>query len=156
KAASAGQPDFGPWLSGVGAYILEALQPVLAERWVQMEVDKGNITAWQQMRDLGQAQEQALDAFLKGVEATNRLDLARFLLVAASKLLVAHNAAAELWVRSLRQHAQRLADRAETYRGVLAFLRQLARLQQWDRRARSIGYFDEGYHASQLWKADWE
>ena len=32
----------------------------------------------------------------------------------------------------------------------------LPRLQQWERRARSVGFFDEGYHASQLWKADWE
>jgi len=49
-----------------------------------------------------------------------------------------------------------LADRAETYRGALAFLRVLPRLQQWERRARSVGYFDEGYKASQLWKDEWE
>jgi hypothetical protein len=155
RASSEGQPDFGPWITGVGACVLEALQPALAERWVQMETDKGRITAWQQMRDLGRAQERALEAFLKAVEHANRLDLARFLLVAASRLLTAH-AAAEMWVQNLWQHAQRLADRAETYRGALALLRQMPRLQQWDRKARSVGYFDEGYQASQLWKADWE
>jgi hypothetical protein len=30
------------------------------------------------------------------------------------------------------------------------------RLQGWERRARSVGYWDEGYQASQLWKDDWE
>jgi hypothetical protein len=29
-------------------------------------------------------------------------------------------------------------------------------LRRWERKARSVGYFDEDYQASQLWKADWE
>src|SRR5207248_10823261 len=129
RASSTSTPDFLPWVTGVGACVLEVLQQPgleertsLADRWVQMEVDKGNITNWQQMRDLGQAQELALDAFLKAVEEEGRYDLARFLLVAAEKLVTV-NATPELWVKSLRQHAQRLADRAETHRGTLAFLR---------------------------------
>ena len=81
--------------------------------------------------------------------------LARFLLQTAMQL-VTPNATAAMWTGSLRQQAPRLADRAETYRGALAFLRQLPRLQEWERRARSVGYWDEGYAASQLWKADWE
>jgi hypothetical protein len=148
-------PDFKPWVSGVGACLLEAFQPALAERWVRMEVEKGDVLGWQQMRDLGLAQERALEAFLRALEVEGRFDLARFLLVAAAKVVTA-NASAGLWVRGLRQTAPRLADRAETYRGALAFLRVLPRLQQWERQARSVGYFDEGYQASQLWKADWE
>jgi hypothetical protein len=35
-------------------------------------------------------------------------------------------------------------------------VRQLHRLQRWERQARSVGYFDENYAASQLWKSDWE
>jgi hypothetical protein len=38
----------------------------------------------------------------------------------------------------------------------LTLLRHLERLQRWERAARGVGYFDEGYHAAQLWKADWE
>jgi hypothetical protein len=155
RAGVSDTPDFGPWATGLGACIIEALQPVLAERWLQMEVDKGKLTSWQAMRDLGQAQERALDGFLKASEAAGRLDLARFLLQTAARL-VTRNATPVHWTGNLRQQAQRLADRAETYRGALAFLRQLPRLQEWDRRARSVGYFDEGYAASQLWKADWE
>jgi hypothetical protein len=29
-------------------------------------------------------------------------------------------------------------------------------LEAWQDRARYVGYFDEDYQASQLWKADWE
>ena len=39
---------------------------------------------------------------------------------------------------------------------LVTVLRQQPRLQEWERRARSVGYWDEGYAASQLWKADWE
>jgi hypothetical protein len=50
----------------------------------------------------------------------------------------------------------RLADRAEVYRAALVVLRHLERLRQWDQQARTVGYFDEGYAAGQLWKAEWE
>jgi FtsH ternary system domain X6 len=155
KASSTSLPDFRPWVSGKGACIVEAMQPAVAERWAQMEIDKGLVSDWKLMRDLGQAQERSLSAFLTAVEKEGRFDLARFLLIAARRVLTA-SAASDLWVKGLKQHAQRLADRAETYRGALAFVRQMPRLQQWERNARSVGYFDEGYQASQLWKADWE
>jgi hypothetical protein len=29
-------------------------------------------------------------------------------------------------------------------------------LEAWQERARYVGYFDEDYQASQMWKADWE
>lgn len=155
KAASTSTPEFGLWITDVGACIIEALQPALAERWAQMEIDKGNVNDWKVMRDFGLAQERSLSNFLSAIEKEGRFDLARFMLLAASRILTPH-ATSDLWVKSLRQQAPRLADRAETYRGALAFLRQLPRLQQWERNARSVGYFDEGYQASQLWKADWE
>jgi hypothetical protein len=34
--------------------------------------------------------------------------------------------------------------------------RHLERLHQWERRARGVGFLDEGYASSQVWKADWE
>ena len=70
--------------------------------------------------------------------------------------LLAPGADARWWVGNLAQGSQRLADRAETYRCALSFVRQMERLQGWECHARSVGYFDEGYTASQLWKADWE
>jgi hypothetical protein len=74
---------------------------------------------------------------------------------AAAQLLGPY-AEAGLWVGGLQSAGPRLADRAETYQAALAFVRQTARLQAWERRARTVGYFDEGYAAAQLWKADWE
>ena len=29
-------------------------------------------------------------------------------------------------------------------------------LREWERQARLVSYFEEGYAASQLWKSDWE
>ena len=40
--AAAG-PDFGPWTTGVGAAILEALQPVLSEQLVATESAKEEV-----------------------------------------------------------------------------------------------------------------
>ena len=108
------------------------------------------------MRNLGRSQERVLTAFLDAVERAGRLDLARFLLRAAHQLLGEH-ADAALWVGGLAKAGPRAgrSGRRRT-RAPSALLRQLPRLQSWDRRARSVGYFDEGYQAAQLWKADWE
>jgi len=38
----------------------------------------------------------------------------------------------------------------------LTLLHQLAQLQHWAQQADMVGYFDDGYAASQLWKVDWE
>ena len=154
-AAPAARPDFGPWTTGLGACMLEALQPDLAARWVQVEGGKERITDPQVMRGLGQAQDRVLGAFLDAVEAAGRLDLARFLLRAAAQLLGSY-ANAGMWSGSLQMGGQRLADRAATYQAAVAFLRHLERLQRWERQARVVGYFDEGYAASQLWKSDWD
>jgi hypothetical protein len=148
-------PSFLPWTNGIGAAILEALQPELESRWVKVESGKEKVAEPAQMRALGRSQERVLTAFLDAVEAANRLDLARFLLAAAARLLSPH-ANADMWTHSLQTAGLRLADRTATYQAALAFLRQLERLRGWERRARSVGYFDEGYAASQLWKADWE
>ena len=49
-----------------------------------------------------------------------------------------------------------MARRVEVHRAALVLLRSIDRLSEWERRARSVGYFDDGYAASQLWKSDWE
>jgi hypothetical protein len=148
-------PSFVEWTGGVNAAILEALQPELEARWIQVEGAKGNVVDPRQMMALGRAQEVVLGAFLDAVEAANRLDLARFLLAAAAQLLGPH-ANADMWIGSLQMSGLRLAERSRANGAALTFLRQLDRLQGWDWQARSVGYFDEGYAASQLWKADWE
>ena len=149
------RPNFAPWTNGVGAFMLEALQPELAQRWIEVESNKERLADPQAMRVLGLAQERVLMAFLDAIEQAGRMDLARFLLQAAAVLLGPH-AHAGMWTARLNLSGLRVADRAATYQTATIFLRTLERLQKWERRARGIGYFDEGYAASQLWKADWE
>jgi hypothetical protein len=147
--------DFAVWTTGQGACILEAMQHELANRWVQLERAKARIADWKTMQALGRAQDQVLAAFLQEVDTAGRRDLARFLLHAAAELLP-EGATPALWIEGLTSAGPRLADRSETYRAAGAFLRHLDRLAAWEREARAIGYLDEGYAASQLWKADWE
>jgi hypothetical protein len=149
------RPLFALWTNGVGACILEALQSELAHKWVQCERAKGRVGSWERMREFGRAQEAVLDTFLPALEAAGRLDLSRFLLQAASVLLT-EEATPNAWVGGLREMGQRLADRLDTYRAALAFLRRLEVFRRWERRARGLGFVDEGYGAGQQWKAEWE
>jgi hypothetical protein len=149
------RPNFAPWTNDVGACILEALQPELARHWIEVECGKERISDPQAMRGLGLAQERVLTAFLDAIEQAGRMDLARFLLQASAALLGPH-AHAGTWMARLNVAGQRVADRVEIYQAATILPRTLERLQSWERRARGVGFFDEGYAASQLWKADWE
>jgi hypothetical protein len=155
EAPALAPADLRPWTDGPGACILEALQPRLAECWRQVEVSKAAIAEWPAMQTLGQTQERVLVPFLGAVDHAGRLDLARFVLEAAAALLTPE-ASAALWIGGLAGAGPRLADRAETNRAALAFVRQVPRLRGWHRRARGVGFLDEEYAASQLYKADWE
>src|SRR5262249_20867294 len=108
-------PDYGPWTTGVGSCILEALQPELATQFVRADRAKADVGAWQRMRALGQAQEAALAAFLDAAEGARRPDLARFLLRAAVDLL-APGVTPRQWVGGMKSAGPRMADRAETHR----------------------------------------
>jgi len=147
--------EWRPWTSGVGSCILECLQRPLAVRWIETETAKERIkdAAW--MRALGQRQARMLESFCAAMSAAGRWDLARFLLATAEAVL-ADNPTARRWIGGLNVETLRLADRVETYRAATALLRRLGELQRWEAEARTVGYFDEGYAASQLWKADWE
>jgi hypothetical protein len=155
RAAAETQPRFQPWMSGVGSCILEALQPDLTQRWVQLESSKERIEKPDVMRQLGNAQDRVLTAFLQSCEKANRRDLARFLLRAAHQLL-GPNSHAGMWTGSLQMSGQRLADRAATYQAATSLLRHLDQLATWAKWARSQGRFDDDYAAAQLYLADWE
>jgi hypothetical protein len=148
-------PDFAPWTTGVGAYTMEVLQRALAQRWVEVERGKETIPDWQRMRNLGRSQEQTLNGFLDAITAAERPDLARFLLQAAHEVLGDGLHPRQL-VGGLKNAGPRMADRMETNQGALALVRQLDRFRKWERAARRVGYFDEGYARSQLWLLDWE
>jgi hypothetical protein len=147
--------DFALWTSGTGAGVLEALQPELTRRWQEIERTKGRVSHWTWMQALGRSQERVLVSFLEAVDRAARRDLARFLLVALHALLP-DNPQLEWWTGGLRSAGPRLMDRSVTNRAALVLPRVMSRLQEWEQQARAVGYFDENYAASQLWKSDWE
>lgn len=149
-------PDFAPLFEGQRAVILECLQPHLAHRWVRSERMKGQIGDWKRMRQQGRAEFAALQAFLKAAHAAKRTDLARFVLKTNAALFTSELTPV-FWTGGLQGSGPpRLADRLDTQRAALAVPRQMEVLEAWQREALNVGYFDEGYQASQMWKADWE
>jgi len=149
-------PDFHPMFTGVRAVILECLQSQLASRWIRSERSKGQLGDWKRMRNQGRAEFVALQAFLAAAEDTNRLDLAQFVLQ-TNAVLFWSDLGPLFWTGGLQGSGPpRLADRLETHRAALALPRQMEVLEGWQQRALSVGYFDDDYQASQLWKQLWE
>ena len=147
--------DWQTWTTGSGASILEALQGWLAERWTEVEDRKASINTVARMRKIGATQTRVFGEYLDALAQAERRDLARCFLETAQRLL--HNQpTAQKWLRSLDVSKERIANRQAIYADAFAFLRHLERLQDWQRQALSVSYFDDGYAASQLWKADWE
>src|SRR5439155_14332998 len=135
---------------------LECLQPHLAARWTRSERSKGQVGDWRRMRTQGRAEFAALRAFLDAAAAANRTDLARFVLKTNASLFQS-DLTPVFWTGGLQGSGPpRLADRLDTQRSALAVPRQMDVLAGWQQRARTVGFFDEDYAASQLWKQDWE
>ena len=147
--------DWQLWITGAGASILETLQGWLAERWTALERNKETISTAARMRKIGATQERIYGEYLDAIEQAQRWDLARCFLETARRLLK-DRPAARIWIRNLDVGNVRLAERQSIYRDAFAFLRQLDRFRRWQQQAVNVGYFDDGYQASQLWKADWE
>ncbi|MEO2090024.1 MAG: hypothetical protein ABGY75_11075, partial [Gemmataceae bacterium] len=94
---------------------------------------------------------------LAACDKAGRPDLARFVLTTARTILGTGEVDLDFWTGGLKgPPPNRLADRLNAQRAALALPRQMDTLQAWDRRARSVGYFDDEYQASQVWKQDWE
>jgi hypothetical protein len=150
-------PSFEPLTSGVRAVIVECLNPELARRWIKSERGRGQIGDWKQMRATGTALNRTLTDFLAACGKANRPDLARFVLTAARAILNQPGLTPQYWTGGLQGNGPpRLADRLETQRAAVVLPRHLPVLQGWDRKARGVGYWDDDYAASQLWKEDWE
>jgi FtsH ternary system-associated peptide len=149
-------PDFAPLFVGQRAVFLECLQSHLAHRWLRSEQMKGQIGDWKRMRRQGRAEFVALAGFLKAAGEAARLDLSRFVLKTNAAVFTA-DMTPVFWTGGLQGSGPpRLADRLDTQRAALALPRQMDVLEGWQRRALGVGYFDDDYQASQLWKADWE
>jgi hypothetical protein len=155
-AGTSAEPDFGPWVVGLGAAILEALQPWLAARWVRLVRGQAHVGDWPALAAQGTEEERVLSALTAAAEKANRPDLTRFILHAAGTLLTPELPANAFFAGLQGTGPPKLADRLEVHRRALALPRHLERLQAWERRARGVGFLDEDYAVSQLWKSDWE
>ncbi len=150
-------PSLDAWMQEPGALILEAMQGTLLHRWVQIERNKGQIAHWDRMRQEGQAEERILTALTQAAEKAGRPDLVRFLLQAAGQVLSPPDMTPAFWIGGLQGGGPaRLADRLEIQRAALSLLREMERLQRWERHARNVSFYDDEYASSQLWKSDWE
>lgn len=149
------QLNFASWMRGTSAAVLECLQTNLATRWVQMERAKSQIHDPSRMIQLGKVQQSVLDSFANAAEASGRRDLCRFLLMALSTLTT-EEADARTWIQNLKIDRMRFADRTTVYNGASTLLVFAKRLRRWAHECASIGYFDDGYAAAQLWLGDWE
>jgi hypothetical protein len=155
KSKGVSEVDFGFWMSGAGVNVMEALQDELADTWVRLEKDKCKISSGYAMMRLGEAQEAVLNQFFEAAEEHRRRDLGRFLLEAVDRLLGA-DAHCDQWVAGLDTTGMRLAHRNTVYDRATAFLQASERLRQWHAASIAVGYFDEGYAESQLFKSLWE
>ncbi|MBM3983564.1 MAG: hypothetical protein FJ304_25490 [Planctomycetes bacterium] len=155
-AAKPQPPDFAPLFTGQRAVLMECLQRHLENRWVRSERAKGQLGDWNKMRLQGVAEFAALSAFVKAADAARRTDLARFVLRTNAAILRS-DLTPVFWTGGLQGSGPgRLADRLATQRAALAVPRQMEALEAWQERARFVGYFDDDYAASQMWKLDWE
>lgn len=150
-------PPFDDWLTEPGSLILEALQPVLEHRWLEIERNKGQVGDWAALGQQGQVQGRVIDAFTQAVNAAGRRDLVRFLLSVMSRVLATPDMAPTFWTGGLQGAGPaRLAERLEVQRNALAVLRSAERFRTWEREARRSGYLDEGYATSKFWLGEWE
>jgi hypothetical protein len=150
-------PSFDVWLTEPGSLVLEALQPVLENRWLEIERTKGQVGNWADLNQQGRMQGRVIEAFTEAVNRAGRRDLVRFLLVVMSRVLATPDMAPTFWTGGLQGSGPpRLADRLETQRNALAVLRTAERFRNWEREARRSGYLDEDYAASKFWLGEWE
>ncbi len=150
-------PSFAPLLSGTRAMMLECLQASLTKRWLRSEAAKSEIADWNIMRRRGIAETAILTQFLKAAETSNRLDLAIFPLRVLSKLFAGRTLEPSFWIGGLMAEAPiRLAERIAIQRSALSLVQQSDTFARWHQLARAVGYFDDGYAASQFWKEAYE
>jgi hypothetical protein len=150
-ATAANPPDFAP----PGPAILECLQGWLAERWIEADAAKAKLGDWRLLQQRGAYEDAALAGFLAAAENANRRDLARFLLRAIAERLRGEPDLAK-WTSGLTEEATKLSERIAAKRSALSLLRPLEVFDRWDRGARGVGFFDDGYVASQFWKAEFD
>lgn len=151
-----GAPELESWFQAERSWLLEALQPWLRLRWLQIERLKQQITSWEELQSVGEAQQTILTAYLDAADNVGRRDLTRFVMDVAARLLRSSAGRDQKWFEQVVVDDLRIADRQNVYETGLVLLRSVDRFQKWNQSARGVGFYEEEYAASQLWKSDWE
>lgn len=143
-------------LAGPHAFVLEALQPDLARRWIEMERSKGTIESLDAMIQLGEAQRSVLDRLFTALEQASpaRRDLAGFV-VEAGDVLLRRGPDRRWWTASLDTRAP-LATRQRAFAAAASLLTALTRLDRWVDDAGLVAHFDDDYAAAQLLLTNWQ
>lgn len=157
QECSSSVEEIGRWFRPDRAWLLEALQPWSRMRWLETETEKRRVLSRDELQNVGAAQQAILDAYLDAADRSGRRDLTRFVMdVAVDLLRSSTDDDRANWFDRVDVGDLRIADRQSVYESGLVLLRSLSRLDQWNQSARNIGFYDEEYEASQLWKSDWE
>lgn len=150
-----GVPDFRPWLTSPGLEILEAVQDEWAARLVQLERKKRQLATYVEVVRVGREQEATYGAFLAAIDAAGRRDLARPFLAALETLSSSPGDDGEFsWREEYRK--LRMNERQEVQRALRALWNTATTLRGWWVESQRVGYFDDDYQQSQLWKDLWE
>jgi hypothetical protein len=143
-------------LAGKHAFVLEALQPDLAQRWIEMERSKGTIESLDAMIRLGEAQRHVLDRLFTALEQATppRRELASFV-VEAGDVLLRRGPDRRWWTAGLDTRAP-LAARQRAFTASASLLIALTRLSRWVDDAGLVAHFDDDYEAAQMLLANWQ
>lgn len=122
--------DFRPWFEPERQWLLEAWQGRLVQAWRTGTASEATVSG-RGGTVSPEGQTRLLDAYLKDAKAAGRQDLA-------------------LWILKASVGAVSEGRESTGLAGALQTLRD------WNAEMRRVGYLDEGYAASQLWKNEWE
>lgn len=146
---------FARWLRDDHAWAIEAFSGFLIDRWVRIEQAKRQSADLAQIRRVSAAQQQVLDAFLDHIARSGRWDLSLWMLTAAQTTLRAVPLG-EPYFPKLQTSGLRMTERSMLYEQGLVLFRALERLRQHHADTQAIGFYDDEYQTSQLWKSEWE
>lgn len=154
--ANAAAIDFNSLFMPPASLMIECLQDRLEQAWHECDRALGAEADWVQLRHRGRMMEDLTSEFLASADAAGRRDLTEFLLKVIRKRLTP-DAAITDWTGSLAGTGpRRRADRQATQHAALGIVRAIRTFDRWNRGEQGVGYFDEGYAASQHFKAMYE
>jgi hypothetical protein len=146
--------DFTRLCDDRGAVFLEALQPTLTKRWIEILKKSSTIESNEELLRFGSHTRRVLDVFLAALAARGRPDLARFFLDASRAILAAFSEPNRFVARLVKRGP--FAEQVVARREAFAFVAALQRLRTFADEARAVRFFDETYETSQLYLRLWE